>query len=64
MSGGLARAQIILNDVLEIVHAVQINIVQIGHGRINIAGHRQIDHQHWAVSPLLQTCAHLRQIEH
>ena len=60
LGGGLARTQIFLDDILQIVHRVQIHILQFSHRRLDVARHRQIDHEHRPAAALFQTGAHLR----
>ena len=50
--GRLALAAILFDDVLQVVDREQVDVGDLGHGGVDVARYREIDHENRAVAPL------------
>jgi 1-deoxy-D-xylulose-5-phosphate synthase len=49
--GGLPMSLTTLDDVIQVVHGVQINVVQLFHFGLNVSGYSEVDHEHGTIFP-------------
>ena len=56
--GRCPRAPVAVDHVTQVIHSVQIDIGQILDAGLDVAGYRQVGHEHRAVSPCPEALAH------
>ncbi len=58
LGGFLAGAHVFLDRLLEVIHGVQIDVVQFADFRLDVAGHGDIHHEHRPVAAALERPLH------